>query len=182
MTGLVESLLTLTRMDEGAAPTKTPTNLVSLAHDSAMDASVAAAGQSIRVIHASGEEFAADESLMANVDANAIRQVFTNLLANASRFSPADGSIEIVLDDSAKVDGKKFVIIDVRDHGEGIPEQLRDKVFERFYRVDNSRNSETGGSGLGLAIVSSIVKRHGGNIVAIETEGGGATFRVSLPA
>ncbi|MEY4060600.1 MAG: hypothetical protein RLZZ258_1018 [Actinomycetota bacterium] len=182
MTGLVESLLTLTRMDEGAAPTKTPTNLVSLAHDSAMDASVAAAGQSIRVIHASGEDFAADESLMANVDANAIRQVFTNLLANASRFSPADGSIEIVLDDTAKVDGKKFVIIDVRDHGEGIPEQLRDKVFERFYRVDNSRNSETGGSGLGLAIVSSIVKRHGGNIVAIETEGGGATFRVSLPA
>ncbi len=65
--------------------------------------------------------------------------------------------------------------------GPGVPETLRDKIFERFYRADNSRNRETGGSGLGLAIVKAIVERHGGTIVALETPGGGATFRVELP-
>ena len=63
----------------------------------------------------------------------------------------------------------------------GIPKQLRSKVFERFYRADNSRNRETGGNGIGLAIVKTIVERHGGKIVAVETPGGGATFRVTLP-
>ncbi|HBB39086.1 MAG TPA: sensor histidine kinase, partial [Candidatus Aquiluna sp.] len=61
-------------------------------------------------------------------------------------------------------------------HGDGIPESLRDKVFERFYRADNSRNRDTGGSGLGLAIAKSIVTAHQGKIWAEETEGGGATF------
>jgi two-component system OmpR family sensor kinase len=74
------------------------------------------------------------------------------------------------------------VILEVRDHGEGIPAELRDKVFERFYRADNSRNRETGGNGLGLAIVRALVEGHEGTIKAIETPGGGATFRVSLPA
>jgi two-component system OmpR family sensor kinase len=72
-------------------------------------------------------------------------------------------------------------VIEVRDQGIGIPENLRDKVFERFYRADNSRNRETGGSGLGLSIVKAIVERHGGKIVALETPGGGATIRVELP-
>jgi two-component system OmpR family sensor kinase len=69
----------------------------------------------------------------------------------------------------------------VVDHGEGIPLELRDKVFERFFRADNSRNRETGGSGLGLAIVKSLIDRHGASIVADETPGGGATFRVDIP-
>jgi two-component system OmpR family sensor kinase len=58
---------------------------------------------------------------------------------------------------------------------------LRNKIFERFYRSDNSRNRDTGGSGLGLAIVKGIVEAHKGTIVAIETPGGGATFRIELP-
>ena len=102
--------------------------------------------------------------------------MLTNLLANASRFSNPDDQIEIAI---GQRDDK--TIIEVRDHGEGIPEQLREKVFERFYRIDNSRNSETGGSGLGLAIASSIIKRHDGSIRAIETSGGGATFQIEIP-
>jgi two-component system OmpR family sensor kinase len=72
-------------------------------------------------------------------------------------------------------------VIEVRDRGEGIPTQLREKVFERFFRADNSRNRETGGSGLGLAIVKTILERHRATIVALETDGGGTTMRIELP-
>ena len=182
MTGLVESLLTLTRMDEATKLELKKTNMISLAVDAAKDASVADGRRKIVITDLNGTPLSDDAVIEAKVDANSMRQVLTNLLANASRFSPVDAQIEIALDNKAKVDGRKFLILEVRDHGEGIPEQLREKVFERFYRVDNSRNSETGGSGLGLAIVSTIVARHGGTIIATETPGGGATLRVAIPA
>jgi len=102
--------------------------------------------------------------------------VLINLLSNASRFTPEGGHIEIALGSTADK-----VILEVRDHGEGIARELRSKVFERFYRADNSRNRETGGNGLGLAIVLALIDRHSGTIVADETPGGGATFRVTLP-
>jgi two-component system OmpR family sensor kinase len=131
----------------------------------------------VKLINLDGSTIAKDVKVFAKVDANSIRQVFTNLLNNAGRFSPEGRTIEIAFG-SVRNDE---VIFEVRDHGEGIPKQLRSKVFERFYRADNSRNRETGGSGLGLSIVSTIVSRHDGEIVADETVGGGATFRVTLP-
>ncbi|MBK0420476.1 HAMP domain-containing histidine kinase [Leucobacter sp. CSA2] len=78
--------------------------------------------------------------------------------------------------------GTPFARFEIVDHGEGIPPQLREKIFGRFWRADTSRNRETGGSGLGLAIVQSIVDAHGGTVKVIETPGGGATFQVDLPA
>jgi two-component system OmpR family sensor kinase len=182
MTGLVESLLTLTRMDEATKLELAKTNMASLAVDAAKDASVADMKRQIEVTDMNGKVLASDAVIEANVDANSMRQVLTNLLANASRFSQEGAQIEIALDDNAMVNGRPCLVLEVRDHGEGIPEQLREKIFERFYRVDNSRNSETGGSGLGLAIVATIVARHNGTIVALETPGGGATFRVAIPA
>lgn len=109
---------------------------------------------------------------------NKIRQVITNLMANAIRFTTDDSPIEIrvSLDDAAE-----RAMIEVVDHGEGIPPQIREKIFQRFWRADTSRTRETGGSGLGLAIVSSIVAAHNGLVDVVETPGGGATFRVSLP-
>jgi two-component system OmpR family sensor kinase len=109
---------------------------------------------------------------------NKIRQVITNLMANAIRFT-SDGSpieIRVGVDDAAE-----RATIEVIDHGEGIPPQIREKIFQRFWRADTSRTRETGGSGLGLAIVSSIVAAHNGMVDVVETPGGGATFRVSLP-
>jgi two-component system OmpR family sensor kinase len=182
MTGLVESLLTLTRMDETTKLERVKTNLVTLSIDAAKDASVADGKRKIVITDLAGNKLDDNAAVEANIDANSMRQVLTNLLANASRFSPEGAQIEIALDNQEWFDGKKILTLEVRDHGEGIPEQLRDKVFERFYRIDNSRNSETGGSGLGLAIVSSIVNRHEGKIIALETPGGGATFRVTMPA
>ncbi|WP_427870674.1 ATP-binding protein [Leucobacter luti] len=79
-------------------------------------------------------------------------------------------------------DGVPFARFEIVDHGEGVPEQIRDKIFGRFWRADSSRNRETGGSGLGLAIVKSIVDAHGGKVSVHETPGGGATFRIDLPA
>lgn len=111
-------------------------------------------------------------------DENRVRQVMTNLLGNALRYSPAGTPIEIRVSCQPEQGTARFEII---DHGEGIPAPVREKIFERFWRADNSRNRETGGSGLGLAIVSSIVAAHQGRVSAHETPGGGATFRVELP-
>lgn len=177
MTSLVESLLALARLDEGAKLQTAKTDLVSLAADVAKDYSVTDGHREVTLIDLSGKPLAKNAKVSAKVDANAMRQVFTNLLNNAGRFSPEGKAIEIAFGS----DRNDEVIFEVRDHGEGIPKQLRKKVFERFYRADNSRNRDTGGSGLGLAIVSTIVERHEGEIVADETAGGGATFRVTLP-
>ena len=72
-------------------------------------------------------------------------------------------------------------MIAVVDHGEGIPPQIREKIFQRFWRADTSRTRETGGSGLGLAIVVVIVAAHNGTVEVVETPGGGATFHVAFP-
>jgi two-component system OmpR family sensor kinase len=107
-----------------------------------------------------------------------LRQVLTNLVGNAMRYTPDDSPIEIAAyADSAR--GLAF--LEVIDHGEGIPPQIREKIFQRFWRADSSRTRDTGGSGLGLAIVAAIIKAHNGTIGISETPGGGATFRVALP-
>ena len=109
---------------------------------------------------------------------NKVRQVLTNLMGNALRFTPETSPIEI----GVGVDRtRKVAILSVIDHGEGIPAQIRDKIFQRFWRADSSRARDTGGSGLGLAIVAAIVEAHRGTVSVEETPGGGATFRVELP-
>ncbi len=175
MGGLVDNLLTLARLDEATDLALVETDLVPIALEAAKDASVAEHKRTILVTDFAGEKIGSSYRVKAKVDAMALRQVFTNLLANASRFSPADKTVELVIG----IQGSKTVI-EVRDHGEGIPKQLREKVFERFFRADNSRNRETGGSGLGLSIVKTILDRHRATIVALETDGGGTTMRIEL--
>jgi len=104
--------------------------------------------------------------------------VVTNLLGNALRFTDTGSPLEIGVGTDAS---SREALIAIIDHGEGIPEPIREKIFQRFWRADNSRTRETGGSGLGLAIVSSIVSSHGGTVTVEETPGGGATFVVHLP-
>ncbi|WP_022900743.1 HAMP domain-containing sensor histidine kinase [Humibacter albus] len=109
---------------------------------------------------------------------NKLRQVLANLIANAVRYTPQGSPIEIGV---AVEPDREAAVLSVIDHGEGIPPQIREKIFQRFWRADTSRTRETGGSGLGLAIVASIVDAHRGTVDVVETPGGGATFRVSLP-
>jgi two-component system OmpR family sensor kinase len=177
MSSLVESLLTLARLDENQKLEAAPVEMVKLVRDIIARDVPGKQKISLSVLTLSGAKPPSDFSFTAEVNEGQIRQVLVNLIENAKRFSPNKGSIEIAI--GQKTDAE--LTLEVIDHGEGIPKQLRDKVFERFYRADNSRNRDTGGTGLGLAIVKEIIALHKGRIEVRETPGGGATFRVKLP-
>ncbi|MEG0589696.1 sensor histidine kinase, partial [Aurantimicrobium sp.] len=144
-------------------------DLLKIAHDAALDARAFDPERTITVEGDSVEILAAE---------NKIRQVVTNLMGNALRFTESGTPLELVVSHDEAAGEATISIV---DHGDGIPKQIREKIFERFYRADNSRARETGGSGLGLAIVASIVKAHQGRINVTATKGGGATFSVTLP-
>ena len=169
MSGLVESLLTLTRMDELDQLTTQKVKLESIATPVIKDASVANPDVKFELEDQT-------KNLEVELDADRIKQVLTNLVGNASRFAPKGSTVTVLV---TRVD--KNIKVSVIDRGDGIPEPLQEKVFDRFYRADNSRNRETGGSGLGLAIARSIVNAHGGKIWAEATVGGGATFSFEIP-
>ncbi|GAB3163855.1 hypothetical protein GCM10027059_18840 [Myceligenerans halotolerans] len=115
--------------------------------------------------------------VMVEGDDDRLRQVLTNLIGNVARHTPAGSPAEIAVGHGP--DGQ--AVIEVRDHGPGVADEHAERMFERFYRADSSRNRESGGSGLGLAIVSAIVEAHGGRIDVAPTPGGGLTVRVTLP-
>lgn len=171
MTTLVEDLLALARLDERRPLDLQPVNLVPLAKDAVLDARAQAPDRTIDVV-------IDDDPVYVLADELKVRQMLTNLVGNAIRHTASDTTIEIVVSQLPGAETGQFEVV---DHGEGIPAQLREKIFGRFYRADTSRNRETGGSGLGLAIVHSIAEAHGGTVSAHETDGGGATFRVELP-
>lgn len=110
------------------------------------------------------------------VDANRISQVFRNLLKNAINFTPAGGLISI----KANKDGS-FIKVSFSDTGIGIEEKDLPYIFERFYRVDESRSKDRGGAGLGLAVVKYIIEAHQGKIEAKSKPGEGTTFIFTLP-
>jgi two-component system OmpR family sensor kinase len=173
MSSLVESLLALARLDEDAKLQISKGDLGAVANEVIRNVSAGFPKTKITLTDLSGQPL--KKPVEANFDQPGLIQVLTNLLANACNFA-GDKDIEVALGNK-----EGNTVVKVIDHGEGIPKQLRAKVFERFYRSDNSRNRDTGGSGLGLAIAKSIVQAHNGTIVAEETKGGGATFKITLP-
>ena len=166
---LVEDLLELARQDETRPLDLTVFDVHDIANDAALDAR---AFDPERTVNVTGD------SVLVSGEENKIRQVVTNLMGNAMRFTNPGSPLELNVAEDVET---KEAIIEIVDHGDGIPPQIRDKIFERFWRADNSRTRETGGSGLGLAIVSSILAAHNGSVDVVETPGGGATFRVHLP-
>ncbi|MBM3127722.1 MAG: PAS domain-containing protein [Chloroflexi bacterium] len=109
------------------------------------------------------------------IDPRRIRQVLTNLIGNAIKYS-AKGQITI----ACEVENDR-VVVSVSDQGEGIPPQYLDKVFERFFQVDGASTRRVGGSGLGLAIARGIIEAHDGKIWVERATGQGSTFRFTLP-
>ena len=174
MSGLVEDLLTLARLD-GERPLEfQPVDLAVLAADAAQDARTIAPDRHVIATGIHGPiqptELQADE--------RQLQQVVTNLVTNARIHTPPGTPIEILV---GHVDAGR-VALHVRDHGPGIPPEDRANVFERFYRADSSRSrGRGGGNGLGLAIVEAIVEAHRGQVRVEATPGGGATFIVELP-
>jgi two-component system, OmpR family, sensor histidine kinase SenX3 len=100
-----------------------------------------------------------------------------NLLENAVKYSDEGTSVQI----RATGDGTN-VDVQIEDHGMGIPARDLERVFERFYRVDQARSRETGGTGLGLAIVRHVVNNHHGEVLVDSVEGEGTTFTLRFPA
>jgi OmpR-family two-component system manganese-sensing sensor histidine kinase len=121
-------------------------------------------------------EFQEIQPAMISGDAGLIQRLLTNLISNAVRYTTAGGKIIFALHTESS-----NVVVAITDTGIGIPEEALPYIFDRFYRVEQSRSHETGGSGLGLAIAQKIVELHGGEISVQSTVGQGTTFRVSLP-
>ena len=119
---------------------------------------------------------AAPDDAWIRVDPHRLGQVLANLLSNAAKFSPPGETVEI----TTTIDGDR-VRLAVVDHGVGIPDEFRDRVFQKFAQADASTTRERGGSGLGLAIAKELVERMGGAIDFTSAPGVGTTFTIDLP-
>ncbi|WP_404384952.1 HAMP domain-containing histidine kinase [Knoellia locipacati] len=173
MSGLVEDLLTLARLDEEPTTAMGEVDLTVLAADATADARAREPERRVTLVGLHGP---VDATVVWGSESR-LRQVVTNLVANALRHTPAGTPVEL----SVGVDDADGVL-EVRDHGAGIPSGAAHRVFERFYRADPSRGRTAGGgNGLGLAIVAAIVAAHRGRVGVQETPGGGATFVVRIP-
>ena len=117
-----------------------------------------------------------DEVCVFETDRTALRSILDNLVSNAIRYAQPSGEVNISADNQGG-----SVVIKVTDHGVGISEEHRERIFERFYRVDKARSRDLGGTGLGLAIVKHTVNALGGNITLESKLGQGTTFMVELP-
>lgn len=117
-----------------------------------------------------------DDSLQVNVDSDRLTQVVTNLLSNAMKFSPAGDAVEVHVSR-----GGLGVRVEVRDHGPGIPEEFRSRIFQKFSQADSSDTRQKGGTGLGLNISRAIIERLGGQIGFTTDAGVGTTFFFELP-
>ncbi|MFF6885089.1 sensor histidine kinase [Streptomyces sp. NPDC012421] len=171
MTGLVEDLLLLARLDAGRPLSYETTDLVPLVVDAVGDARAAGPGHHWR-LELPGE----DGPQAVRADPARLQQVLLNLLANARTHTPPGTTV------TARVRGEgTAVVVEVEDDGPGIPPALLPAVFERFARGDASRSRQAGSTGLGLAIVRAVVAAHGGE-VAVDSRPGRTVFRVRLPS
>jgi two-component system, OmpR family, sensor kinase len=168
MTGLVDDMLVLARLDQGRPLEQEPVDLQAIATDAVADARAVAPRREINLTSIG--------RVVVNGDDTRLRQVLGNLVRNALVHTPSQTPIDVNLSTEDSV-----AKLSVTDHGPGIPPEDVDRVFESFYRADPSRSRDSGGSGLGLSIVSAVVTAHGGHVIVRETEGGGATFEVELP-
>lgn len=173
MTGLVEDLLLLARLDEGHELVYDMVDLRQLIVDAVADQAMAG------MEHDWGADVGEDPVLVAG-DRSRLTQVITNLLANARTHTPEGTEVTVSLRTAGEGSATR-AIIDVHDTGPGIDPELQKRLFTRFVRADASRARKTGGSGLGLSIVKAIVEAHHGTI-EVESEPGSTTFRVTLPA
>ena len=172
MTHIVQDLLTLSRLDAGNtemrfAPFSFRESVANVCRANAMEAR--------RHSHTLTCTLAEDMPEISG-DRQRLEQVVTNILGNAIKYTPDGGHIAVTGGGSGR-----SVWVEVTDDGIGIPEKDRDRIFDRFYRVDKARSRESGGTGLGLSIAKEIVERHHGSLRLVPREGQGTTIRLVLP-
>jgi two-component system phosphate regulon sensor histidine kinase PhoR len=171
MTSLVDELLMLSRLETKTAPkleqvVAVPEMLVGMVQDAEM-----LSGEKNHQIKSE-----IDDSLMLKGAENELRSAFQNLVSNAVRYTPADGSISL----SWQRLGDKAVFV-VKDSGIGIDPKHLPHLTERFYRVDTARSRDTGGTGLGLSIVKHVLSRHGAELNIYSRPGQGSEFCCIFP-
>ncbi len=165
---LVTQLLDLSKLESGVVPLNRDKFALRPLLDQAVREVELHAPQGVHLV------VNADTALQANGDAERIHQVVSNLVENAVRHSPPDGTVTV---SAARENG--HVKIEVNDEGPGVPLGEEERIFERFYRADTARTRSDGGSGLGLAIARWIVDMHGGEIKVVP---GSSRMVVALPS
>lgn len=171
MTHIVQDLLTLSRFDSGHSELNLTTfPFAGLLEEScqAMRIEAQRRGHTLRLEGTGGLP-------AIRADRERISQVVMNVLSNAIKYTPDGG--RIVLTAGCTTDR---VWLEVADNGIGIPPEDRDRIFERFYRVDKARSRESGGTGLGLSIAQEIVRQHQGSLTLVDRPGPGTTLRLEL--
>jgi len=168
---IVDDLLDLSLIEIQESPTRDPVPVSVLAEEALdrMQPAAAAAG-----IGLSGNDAAGDATVAC--DRRQLVSALVNLLDNAVKYSERGSAVEL----RTSTDGRS-VAFEVRDHGIGIPRGDLDRIWERFYRVDQARSRETGGTGLGLSIVRHVAQVHGGDVRVASVEGQGSTFQITIP-
>ncbi len=168
---IVENLFALSRLEAGlASPVATRFDLARLASTTAEQMCLVAEDKGVKITCQT------PQPVMVEGDPGRFKQVIVNLLDNAIKYTPAGGAITLAVREQ---DHK--AVCEVADNGIGIPADALPRVFERFFRVDETRNRESGGAGIGLAIVKAICTAHNGHVEVNSTAGSGSCFRVCLP-
>jgi heavy metal sensor kinase len=173
LTGMVEGLLTLSRADAGQLlmqPSVFPLRDLMQEVGELLDVLIEEKQLQFEVL--------GDPAACVRADRRYLRQSLVNLLHNAVKFTPSGGSIK------AHIERKESssVLLSIADTGAGIPALHAEKVFERFYRVDQSRDGDYKGAGLGLSIAKWAIQANGGEVGVVNSESGGAKFWIRLPA
>lgn len=174
LTRLIESLLTLTKLDSSETVLKPVlVDFGVLLKKAEKNLSAIAVKKNITLF----TEILTDDMPPIMIDYDKIWEAVYNIIDNAIKYSKVGGSVKI----SAMAKPDNTLTVEISDTGNGIPDEYKERIFERFYRLDDSRARETGGTGLGLAIAKESVEMHGGNIKVLDNENGGSIFVISLP-
>ncbi len=173
LTRIVERLLTLTKMDSNQNNlSATPVDFVVMLNAIIRKLTPNAEAKNI-VLYS---DYSVDALAPMLLDYDKIWEAIYNIVDNAIKYTPEGGHVKLGLE----LLGKN-VLVKVEDNGAGIPDEDKDRIFERFYRLDDSRARETGGTGLGLAIAKEAIVLHGGEIKVIDAPDGGSVFMISVP-
>jgi heavy metal sensor kinase len=176
LTTLVDALLTLSRAEGGhIALRREPVVLLDLTREVASHVGVLAEDKRQEIVLTSTSHDGLAPAPV-NIDRTVVREALINLLDNAIKYSPEGARIAIRVGNV-----NRRASVEITDEGPGIAPEHRERIFERFYRIDKARSRELGGAGLGLAIAKWAIDVHGGSIEVESREGVGSTFRVLLP-
>jgi len=171
MTETIDDLLELSRIESDGQTYDEAFDVQSVVEEALARTRVVAETSSIDV-----GSVAPAESIMMTGNRDQLLTALVNLVENAIKYSAPGDSVSV----RSRIEGDVINLV-VQDTGRGIPARDLDRVFERFYRVDRSRDSQTGGTGIGLSIVRHVAINHGGSVEVTSFEGDGSTFTITLP-